>query len=98
VAEDKERPRPVEPRKYKLEYTTSALRELKALESTIQKRVSERMLTLASDPYPSGARKMQGLENHFRIRVGDYRIIYRIEIGRVVVVIVRIGHRRDVYR
>ena len=84
--------------KYKLEHTASALREFKALESTIQKRVSERILGLASDPYPSGARKLQGLENHFRVRVGDYRIIYRIERDRVVVVIVRIGHRRDVYR
>ena len=41
---------------------------------------------------------MLALDNHFRIRVGDYRVIYRIDGKRVVVVIVRIGHRRDVYR
>ncbi len=98
MAEDKEGPRPLAPKKYKLEYTNSALKEFKALDLAIQKRIGERILTLLDDPFPSGVRKMQGLENHFRIRIGDYRVIYRIDVDRVVIVIVRIGHRRDVYR
>ncbi len=98
MAKDKEGPRPLRPKKYKLEFTTSALKEFQALETALQKRIGERILSLADEPFPSGVRKLQGVENHFRIRVGDYRVIYRVDGGRVVVVIVRIGHRRDVYR
>jgi mRNA interferase RelE/StbE len=56
------------------------------------------MNKLCAQPFPSGVKKLYGLQDHFRIRVGDYRVIYRVDGRRVVVVIVRIGHRRDVYR
>lgn len=83
---------------YSIEYTTSAVKEFKALETALQKRISEKILSLAENPLPAGVRKLQGMENHFRIRIGEYRVIYRIDGKRVIVVIVRIGHRRDVYR
>ena len=83
---------------YSLEYTTSAWKEFKALEPAIQKRIAEKVVALADNPLPAGVRKLQGLDNHFRIRVGDYRVIYRVEAKRVVVVIVRIRHRREIYR
>jgi mRNA interferase RelE/StbE len=83
---------------YAIEFTASALREFRALDRQVQRRVSTKVSELAEDPFPVGARKFQGEDNHWRNRVGDYRVIYRIEKRRVVIVIVRIGHRREVYR
>jgi mRNA interferase RelE/StbE len=84
--------------RYAIEFTASALRELRALDRQIQRRISAKIEALRDDPFPPGVQKFQGEADHWRIRVGDYRVIYRIEKQRVVVVIVRIGHRREVYR
>ena len=83
---------------HKLEFTESARRELRALDGQLQRRISTKVNELCEDPFPSGVKKLHGLQAHFRIRVGDYRVIYRVDGRRIVVVIVRIGHRRDVYR
>ena len=83
---------------YGLEFTTSASRELRALDPQIQRRIAAKVTELCDDPFPPGIKKLRGQTDHFRIRVGDFRIIYRIDGQRVVVVIVRIGHRREVYR
>lgn len=84
--------------RYKLEFTASALRELRSLDAQIQVRIAAKATALCDDPFPPGVKKLQGLPGHFRVRVGDYRIIYRIDGQRVVIVIVRIGHRREIYR
>lgn len=84
--------------RYGLEFTTSALRELNHLDPPIHNRILTKITSLRDDPFPSGAKKLQGLPNHFRLRVGDYRIVYRVDSGRVIVVVVRIGHRKEVYR
>ena len=84
--------------RYKLEFTTSAFREFRSLDAVVQKRITTKVTSLCDDPFPSGAKKLQGLSGHFRVRVGDYRIIYRVDGQRVVVVIVSVGHRREIYR
>jgi len=84
--------------RYTVEFAASAAREFRALDRQMQRRISAKLAELAADPFPAGVRKIQGEEEHWRIRVGDYRVIYRVEKRRVVVVIVRIGHRREVYR
>jgi mRNA interferase RelE/StbE len=84
--------------RYGLEFTSSALRELHALDSQIQARVLPKIVGLQSNPFPSGSKKLQGMPGHFRIRAGDYRIVYRINGDRLVIVIVRVGHRREIYR
>lgn len=84
--------------RYLLEFTASASKELKALDRQIRRRVIEKVTALCEDPFPAGTKKLKGEPDHFRIRVGDYRVVYRIDGARVVVVIVRIGHRREVYR
>jgi mRNA interferase RelE/StbE len=84
--------------RYALEFTASASREFRALDRQLQRRVIEKVTALCQDPLPAGSKKLKGQVDHFRIRVGDYRVVYRIEGKRVVIVIVRIGHRRDVYR
>jgi mRNA interferase RelE/StbE len=84
--------------RYTLEFTTSALREFRGLERQVQRRIAAKIKDLCDHPFPSGSKKLHGKPDHIRIRVGDYRVIYRIDGSRVVVVIVRIDHRREVYR
>jgi len=84
--------------RYSLEFTASAAREFRSLERRLQQRISDKLLELCDNPFPAGAKKLQGERDHYRIRIGEYRVIYRIEKNRVVIVIVQIGHRREVYR
>ncbi len=56
------------------------------------------MDALAANPRPKGVKKLTGLDNLYRIRAGDYRIVYQIRDDRLIVLVVRIGHRKDVYR
>jgi len=83
---------------YRVEFAASAVREFKALERPIQRRIATRIDELAVNPFPPDVKKLQGAPDYYRIRVGDYRIIYRVERKRVTVVVVKIGHRREVYR
>jgi len=83
---------------YIIEFTTSATRELKALERAIQLRIATHIDSLAGNPFPAGSKKLQGEPNLCRIRVGDYRVLYRVDGKRVTILMVKIGHRRDVYR
>jgi mRNA interferase RelE/StbE len=84
--------------RYSIEFTTSALREFKTLDRAVQRRIGSKISELGADPFPPGTKKLQGEPDHFRIRIGEYRVIYRLDGKRVVIVIVRIGHRKDVYR
>jgi mRNA interferase RelE/StbE len=84
--------------RYTAEFAASAAREFRALDRQTQRRISAKVSELGEDPFPVGVRKFQGEEDHWRIRVGNYRVIYRVEKRQVVIVVVRIGHRREVYR
>jgi mRNA interferase RelE/StbE len=83
---------------YRIEWKTSASRELKRLDRSIVPRIIGAVGQLAQNPFPQGCRKLQGLGNSYRIRVGDYRVIYQVAEERLIVVIVRVRHRRDAYR
>ena len=84
---------------YRVEILPSAQRELAALPSREQKRVNERIRRLADIPRPPGITVLQGQKDiYYRLRVGDYRVIYEIHDKRLVVLVVKIGHRREVYR
>jgi mRNA interferase RelE/StbE len=61
-------------------------------------RLAAKLEALAENPRPAGVTKLQGEANAWRIRVGDYRVLYTIEDRRPVVLVIKIGHRRDVYR
>jgi mRNA interferase RelE/StbE len=82
---------------YRIEIKKSAGRELRKIKGKDQERIIERILGLAQDPRPPSSKKLSG-EEKYRIRQGDYRILYQIFDGTVLVVIVKIGHRRDVYK
>ena len=83
---------------YTVTILPSALRQLAALPRHDRKRIKERIDGLAADPRPPGVKKLKGESDLFRLRSGSYRIIYSIEDVRLIVLVIRIGHRRDVYR
>jgi mRNA interferase RelE/StbE len=60
--------------------------------------VDAAILGLAGDPHPPGSKKLEGAGDLYRIRVGDYRVLYTVEHDRLVVLVVDIGNRRDIYR
>lgn len=82
---------------YSIEIKASAAREIEALPLADRRKVVERIGRLADDPRPRGCEKLTGGER-YRIRQGDYRIVYSIADELLVVWIVKVGHRRDVYR
>ena len=83
--------------RYRVRIKRSAEREMDALTSRTFDRVSRKALSLESNPRPAGSRKLRGL-SEYRIRVGDYRILYTIDDAKRLVEIVAVGHRREVYR
>lgn len=82
---------------YSLEIKRSAARELEQVPLKDRRRIVARIQALAHDPRPPGAEKLSGQER-YRIRQGDYRILYEIEHQILRVMVVKLGHRRDVYR
>ena len=84
---------------YSLEIRRSAARELDAVEPRAQRRrIVARIGALAANPRPAGSQKLAGSELAFRIRQGDFRIVYEIDDRERRIVVVKIGHRREVYR
>ena len=83
---------------YAIEVAPAAERAIKKLSDEIRRRIVKAILKLEEEPRPSGIRKLSGENDLYRIRVGDYRIVYKIQDDVLVVVIVRVGHRREVYR
>jgi len=83
---------------YAVEFAASALREFKALERATQRRVATHIDRLTGNPFPPGSKKLKGSPDHHRIRVGDYRVIYKVDGKRLVILVLKIGHRREVYR
>ena len=83
---------------YRIEWTRSAAKELRKLPRQMIPKIVAEVDNLTSNPYPQGVRKLVGTENSYRIRVGDYRILYNIIENRLIVEIIRVGHRKDVYK
>ena len=82
---------------YRIEFRPAALRELRKIDRSVQTRIQGAIALLAQDPRPPASRPLRGREG-YRLRVSDYRIIYTINDAILVVVVVTIGHRRDVYQ
>jgi mRNA interferase RelE/StbE len=82
---------------YKLLIKPSAAKELEAISTKDRRKVISKIEALAGEPRPHGCEKLSGQE-HYRVRQGDYRVVYGIDDAAQTVLIVKIGHRRDVYR
>ncbi|HLQ77397.1 MAG TPA: type II toxin-antitoxin system RelE/ParE family toxin [Terriglobia bacterium] len=84
---------------YKLQIKDSAAKELESVGTKKdRKRIASRIQALATDPRPPGSEKLAGEENKYRIRQGNYRVVYSVDDRRRTVLIVRIGNRKEVYR
>jgi mRNA interferase RelE/StbE len=83
---------------YRIEFLSSAQREFLGLSKSDRRRMGARIDALAENPRPSGCVKMSGQRNLWRIRAGDYRVLYTIDDVPMIVAITKVAHRRDVYR
>lgn len=83
---------------YHIEIARDALRALSKLDKPIRRRLQTAIDRLGNDPRPNGAIALQGLPGAYRVRVGDYRVIYTVEDDQLVVLVVDLGHRREIYR
>jgi mRNA interferase RelE/StbE len=81
-----------------VEFARPALKQFQDLPQKVQRRIAPAIDALADEPRPRGVEKLEGEDDQYRIRVGSYRVIYSIWDDRLVVLVIRIGHRRDVYR
>jgi len=85
-------------RRYQVEFTRPAAKEVAALSRDVQERIILRVTALSENPRPHGVQKLEGQTDLYRIRVGSYRVIYAIVDERLIVTVVRIADRKDVYR
>ncbi len=84
---------------YEVGFKPAALRQLRKLDAKVQTNILTEIEFLADDPRPSDCKKLKGETNLYRIRVsGTYRVIYEIQDKQLLVTVVKIGHRRDIYR
>jgi mRNA interferase RelE/StbE len=83
--------------KYSLEIKQSAQKELDALDDTLFTRIDRKILALAGSPRTAGCKKLKGYKNHWRIRVGEWRVVYIIDDSAKLVNVTRVAHRREVY-
>lgn len=83
---------------YRIELTKTATRDLKSVPKTMLKRLDACILGLADDPLPPGVKKLKNENALYRVRASDYRIMCSIELDVLTILIIRIGHRREVYR
>ena len=84
--------------KYSVEFKKSAAKTLRKLPQSVQKRIIDKLSEIENSPPPSVETKLNGNIPFHRIRVGDYRIIYEIQNDILVILVVKIGHRKDIYK
>ena len=82
---------------YRIEVAPAAVRQLRRLDRVAQRRVQAAIELLAGEPRPSGAKKLVGGDSEWRVRTGDYRIVYEIHDNVLLILVVAVGHRRDIH-
>lgn len=83
---------------YSIEFLPTALKELSKLPLEVQQRIADRIDELKTNPYPPGIKALKNGDGRLRLRVGDYRVIYRIEADNLVIIVIKVGHRRNIYK
>ncbi len=86
--------------KYKIQFNKKYLKDLEKIPAYAQKQISAKVLALGIDPRPEGCKKLHGSGNTplYRIRAGDYRVIYTINDDILLVLVIEVGHRKEIYR
>lgn len=83
---------------YQVEIKKVAVKFLKQIPEKISNKILLEIDALAENPYPPGYKKLKDTDNEYRIRIGDYRVIYSIYNEKLIIEIIKIGHRKDVYK
>jgi mRNA interferase RelE/StbE len=83
---------------YSLQYKSSVKKELRKLGQSDRIAIVDKIELLKQEPRPDGSAKLKGSRDLFRIRHGDYRVIYQIHKNVLLIIIIRIGHRREIYK
>ena len=83
---------------FRIEWRKSTKKDLRRIPSADVVKIVAEVALLADDPFPTGAIKLSGSEKAYRFRVGDYRVIYEVYSSILVIEVVRVAHRKDVYR
>jgi len=83
---------------YRIEVSATAEKQIRKLRREDQLRVLRAIRDLAGESRPSGSRKLRGYDDVFRIRIGTFRVIYSVEKDRLLILVLKVGHRRDIYR
>jgi mRNA interferase RelE/StbE len=83
---------------FRIELSATAEKQIRKLRRADQIRVLRAIQSLATDPAPPGSRKIRGYPDVFRIRAGTFRILYRVQGRRLIIIILKVGHRREIYR
>jgi mRNA interferase RelE/StbE len=83
---------------YHIEFSKVAIKSLNTIPKCDQKQIKKKIDDLASTPYPQNCKKIEGTNSVYRIRSGDYRILYSVFDRELIILIVNVGHRRDIYQ
>jgi mRNA interferase RelE/StbE len=83
---------------YRIQLAPAAVRQLRKLDPAARRRIQAAIELLADQPRPSGAKKLVGGDGEWRVRTGDHRIVYEIRDEVLLVLVVAVGHRRDIYQ
>lgn len=83
---------------YRIEIAPVAVRQLRKLDRPARRRIQAAIELLAAEPRPAGAKKLVGGEGEWRVRTGDYRVVYEVRDDALVVLALAVGHRREIYR
>lgn len=83
---------------YSITYTPTAAKTLRKLDRTTARQIITAIESLKDDPLPHGAIQLKGGAGEFRIRTGNYRIIYEVDNGELIILVLKVGHRREIYR
>ncbi|MDQ3608356.1 MAG: type II toxin-antitoxin system RelE/ParE family toxin [Actinomycetota bacterium] len=83
---------------YRVTLAPPAARQLRKFDPQVRRRIQAALELLAAEPRPPAATQLVGGSGEWRVRTGDYRIIYEIEDDQLLVLVLRVGHRREVYR
>lgn len=88
----------IAPSHYQIEFSAKAARQYRKLPLSIQEQLKPHIDSLENEPRPSGIKKLKGTYNGYRLRVGDYRILYEVQDNRLLILVVEVAHRRESYR
>ena len=84
--------------RYRIEFSPRAELQFKKFPKEVQIRLKHRIDNLAENPFPRGVKELSAEENIYPLRIGDYRIIYQVQGSALLILILKLGHRKDVYR